>query len=174
MDLNNFGPFSAEVWGTFSDWMMVVVIAVTGFLIWLTFRSQTRVQKLQQISAGIEQSRYESEIRPDVLAKWGFFRDEVHVSLTPVNREIRNLIYKTSQLPDYVIDNNKIEEINFNNYSVNHPIIFKYTYNLKTNIVNTLFSIHLVYQDEIGINYELIILINSGGIALKRGPHKIL
>jgi len=47
MDINNFGPFRFEVWGNVSDWAMVIVTAITGILILLTFRSQQKLQKLE-------------------------------------------------------------------------------------------------------------------------------
>lgn len=47
MDINNFGPFNSEVWGNVSDYVMVIVTAVTGLLIFFTFRSQQELQRLQ-------------------------------------------------------------------------------------------------------------------------------
>ena len=45
--INNFTPFQADVWGTVSDWVMIVVTTVTAFAIWFTFREQKEVTKLQ-------------------------------------------------------------------------------------------------------------------------------
>jgi len=64
MNLNNFGPFKADVWGTVSDWTYVLVAAVTGFLIWRTLRSQQRVQSLQQRLTEIESHRFRESIKP--------------------------------------------------------------------------------------------------------------
>lgn len=60
MDINNFGPFRFEVWGNVSDWAMVIVTAITGILILLTFRSQQKLQKL-------ENEIYRLRIKPEIV-----------------------------------------------------------------------------------------------------------
>ena len=44
MYCNNF-YFDVEIWGTVSDWIMVVVTALTAYFLVLTFRQQQRLFK---------------------------------------------------------------------------------------------------------------------------------
>jgi hypothetical protein len=64
MDINNFGPFRADVWGSFSDWVMVGVTSLTAIYLIKTFRSQKKVQLLQQSITDIENERYRIEYLP--------------------------------------------------------------------------------------------------------------
>jgi len=57
-------PFIADVWGTFSDWAMVIVTGLTLYFIVKTFRSQQHVQNLQLKMTLIENERYRFEIMP--------------------------------------------------------------------------------------------------------------
>jgi len=61
MNINNWVPFAAEVWGTVSDWAMVAVTALTAYFLVKTFRSQQKVQILQQDITDIEKERYRVE-----------------------------------------------------------------------------------------------------------------
>lgn len=64
MNVNNWGPFNAEVWGTVSDWAMVAVTALTAYFLVKTFSSQQKVQMLQQTMTDIEKERYRVEYLP--------------------------------------------------------------------------------------------------------------
>ncbi len=93
IDINNFGPFHAEVWGTFADWMMIVVtfatltaLIITLFLQRQTLKSQTSVQANQDKITEIEQKRFKFQIRPEFKIKSYYFGNEgkpnVQVTLT--------------------------------------------------------------------------------------------
>ncbi len=58
MDINNFGPFQAGVWGNLSDWVMIVVTTITGIYLILTFRSQQLLKKVELL-------KYVDSIKPD-------------------------------------------------------------------------------------------------------------
>jgi len=58
MDINNFGPVNAEVWGTVSDWVMVGVTGLTAFFLWKTLKSQLKVQEAQLKITQIENQRF--------------------------------------------------------------------------------------------------------------------
>ena len=64
MNINNFGPFSSNVWGTVSDWVMVIVTGTTLYYINKTFKSQYEVQKLQQQSTNIENEKFRIQVLP--------------------------------------------------------------------------------------------------------------
>jgi hypothetical protein len=65
MDVNNWGPFQANVWGTFADYCMVAVTGYTLYYLRKTLKSQQHVQEDQNRIANIEQSRYEKETKPN-------------------------------------------------------------------------------------------------------------
>jgi hypothetical protein len=64
MNINNWGPFDAGVWGTVSDWAMVIVTLGTAIVLVKTLRSQKEGQRLQQFITDIESERYRIEYLP--------------------------------------------------------------------------------------------------------------
>lgn len=99
MDVNNLGPFNAEVWGTFSDWIMVVVTGATAFLLYKTFKSQIAVQKSQQKITDIEGERFRVEYKPVFELVFQpivnkpfdtYVRSYVHLKMTISNRDCKN------------------------------------------------------------------------------------
>ncbi|WP_158795882.1 hypothetical protein [Pedobacter sp. L105] len=64
MDINNFGPFASDVWGTISDWAMVIVTTLTAYYLWKTLKSQLVVQESQVKVTRIESERYRRESLP--------------------------------------------------------------------------------------------------------------
>jgi hypothetical protein len=78
MDLFHF-PFLADVWGTFSDWTMVFVTAVTARYIYKTFKAQLQVTKDQQELLKIERVRHRKQFEPVfVLANSGNSWNGIH------------------------------------------------------------------------------------------------
>jgi len=59
--INNIGPFNAAVWGNVSDWVMVIVTAITAGFVWWTLDAQRAMLE-------IEQSRRLTEARPKFAA----------------------------------------------------------------------------------------------------------
>lgn len=56
--------FDVVIWGTVSDWVMIIVTAVTAILLWKTLNAQINVQTLQTKLLKIENERFRSEILP--------------------------------------------------------------------------------------------------------------
>ncbi|MEO7214903.1 hypothetical protein [Mucilaginibacter sp.] len=56
--------FSAEVWGTVSDWFIVAVTSLTAFYLYKTLKSQQEVQKTQNELFTIESIRFKESIKP--------------------------------------------------------------------------------------------------------------
>ena len=54
-------PFNVEIWGTVSDWAMVVITAATGLLLYLTLRAQLNLTK-------IERYKYKLLVKPELKA----------------------------------------------------------------------------------------------------------
>ena len=83
IDINNFGPFHADVWGTFSDWVMILVTIATFIALLITLflhrqklKSQTDVQANQDKITEIEQKRFKFQIRPEFKIKSYYFGNE--------------------------------------------------------------------------------------------------
>ncbi len=62
-DLFRF-PFVAEVWGTASDWAMVIVTTLTLSALVSTLRSQLIIQRLQEKSTRINNELYRKQNKP--------------------------------------------------------------------------------------------------------------
>jgi hypothetical protein len=62
--INDFGPFQSEVWGTVSDWLMILVTIVTAYYLYQTLKSQKIVQEAQSRITIIENERYRHEHFP--------------------------------------------------------------------------------------------------------------
>ncbi|MBB5438642.1 hypothetical protein HDC92_002323 [Pedobacter sp. AK017] len=185
MDINNFGPFDSKVWGTFFDCTMVVVTSFTLIYLIKTFKaqssslsiqqktleSQLAVQKAQQLATEIEQRRFESEIRPDVKIEASFMTDKINITLTPINRALRYLTYKISQVSAGITDCSNIVNQPPSTYVLNSKINLGYLWDRKIEDP-LLFSIDLTFQDEMDNKYELKIGVGKDGSVLKMGPRK--
>jgi hypothetical protein len=75
MDINSFGPFSAEVWGSVSDWSMVAVTFYTLRYLRDTLKSQKEVQQLQQENTRIEQFKHRQSLLPTFSLETTTFKD---------------------------------------------------------------------------------------------------
>ncbi|WDF57210.1 hypothetical protein [Mucilaginibacter sp. KACC 22063] len=69
MNINHFGPFSPDVWGSVSDWVYIIVTTATLYFIYRTFRSQLEVQRMQLRITDIENERYRQETLPVFYAE---------------------------------------------------------------------------------------------------------
>ena len=66
--------FPVEIWGTVSDWIMILVTAGTAYLLWRTLKSQQEVQSAQNRLLEIEQIKLIKEFKPVIDYK--DFHDE--------------------------------------------------------------------------------------------------
>ncbi len=55
---------SVAHWELIASWVMIIVTAVTGYLIYITFKSQKEVQKYQYEHIKIETYRFKQSIKP--------------------------------------------------------------------------------------------------------------
>jgi len=76
MNINNFGPFNADVWGSVSDWAMVAVTFYTLRYLRDTLKSQKDVQSLQQENTRIEQYKHRSSLKPTFALDAVTFKDD--------------------------------------------------------------------------------------------------
>jgi hypothetical protein len=56
--------FDPDIWGTVSDWFMVIVTIVTAFYLYKTLQSQKNVQETQNKLFEIETIRFRESIKP--------------------------------------------------------------------------------------------------------------
>ncbi|BAU55257.1 hypothetical protein [Mucilaginibacter gotjawali] len=78
LDINNFGSFSSEVWGTVSEWAMVGVTSLTAFYLFKTLKSQQDVQRTQNELFKIESLRFKESIKP--ILKYSGYIDKGKLS----------------------------------------------------------------------------------------------
>ncbi|WP_439483991.1 hypothetical protein [Cyclobacterium plantarum] len=86
-------PFKAEVWGTVSDWVMVLVTATTAWLLLRTLNEQKKFTK-------IELERYARENPPTFAS-----RNDLGNSRNPPNPLKFRVILKNNGLKNLVISN---------------------------------------------------------------------
>lgn len=55
-----------EIWGTVSDWFIVIITLVTAVFLYKTLRSQMEVQKDQNILKDIEIKKFIKELKPNI------------------------------------------------------------------------------------------------------------
>lgn len=157
MNINNFGPLNSEVWGTVSEWLMFIVTAASGFLIWQTLKSQNNLKFIE-----IERFKRENmpvwriatvrnlNIPDKNKAMDALIRCVVEVS----NGQAYN-IKITCKYNDFLCYSNFPIEIGFLNTMQNENIVFtmnNYVYKDGTNTVaDAYFSIE--YSDQYGNKY---------------------
>ena len=59
--------FDPNIWGTVSDWIMILVTFVTAILLLLTLKSQKEVQQTQNELFRIESIRFRESIKPKLV-----------------------------------------------------------------------------------------------------------
>lgn len=90
--------FDSEVWGTVSDWYMVIVTLVTAVFLYKTLRSQKDVQKEQTRLFKIEELKYLNSIKPKV---------NLHIFRTP-NFDNDNFLYQIKCTINLSIENGEL------------------------------------------------------------------
>lgn len=68
MDLLKF-PFLSDVWGSVSDWAMILVTAITARYLYFSLKSQKEIQKMQKRITDIEDFRFRNAMMPKFVAK---------------------------------------------------------------------------------------------------------
>jgi hypothetical protein len=158
MDLFKF-PFHADVWGTASEWLMILVTAGTAYLLWRTLKSQKEVQEAQNKLLEIEQFRVREACKPDIRYK---YMQPEHLLKTGANliciavtnisaNDALNVQAEFTNL-DYI----KLEPYESfpRNLAVNDEIPIYILFNIDIKRKNSYnFHFKLTYQDKIGTKY---------------------
>lgn len=87
--------FDPEIWGTVSDWVMILVTVATGLLLYLTLTAQLRVTK-------IEQYKHKLNIQPSFSAR-----------IESVRAEKRDGVYKAVVFLRLTVENHKCLPLKF-------------------------------------------------------------
>lgn len=159
-------PFAADVWGTVSDWAMVVVTIVTAYFIWRTLNSQVAVQKAQSEMLKIEMNRRIAEIKPSFsfvsleeskfesdklflkLNKNDVYVANVHLSFTIFSSNVSGASQKKS------LSNAEVQSNDLRFTFVKGKINLNY---------NSLIILGLEFEDELGTQYTQMIMIDWFG-----------
>jgi hypothetical protein len=108
MNINNFGPFDPAVWGTISDWVVILIYIVTGCIVYKTLKSQLVLQQLQQKQIDVLLFNHKKESKP-----------EFELSISDSDKSLLHMVYEMG----YGFDEDYL--LNFN---------FKLKYNQAKNI----------------------------------------
>ncbi|WP_197086415.1 hypothetical protein [Sphingobacterium sp. IITKGP-BTPF85] len=81
-----------EIWGTVSDWFIVIITLVTAVFLYKTLRSQMEVQNSQSIITKIELKKYLSSIKPEITFGIEKLNDEQYSLLITVSKKQHYII----------------------------------------------------------------------------------
>ncbi|HEY4323107.1 MAG TPA: hypothetical protein VGN20_03955 [Mucilaginibacter sp.] len=165
LSLNSFVPFESDVWGTVSDWAMVIVTGITAIFIYRTFRAQLKVTKDQTELLKIEQIRLREQFRTEIDVSGGNEWTSVNtfwVNIKAINHNAFNLKIKIVRASGYPLRllNEEIVLLKMENWvgvikqEVNHE-------DLKNE-----YEIQISYEDANGKSYIQIVT----GIAFDERP----
>ncbi|SMC52727.1 hypothetical protein [Pedobacter nyackensis] len=134
-DLFKF-PFISEVWGTSSDWVMVLVTGITAYFLWRTLRSQTTVQNLQQDLHRIEVERFIKDqnlkmsiviFQPDIVKQGDNIINYIfRVEVKPMNGGCKNLKATLKLKNGNIIWIEKLNPHRISYQSTNDPFTLKF------------------------------------------------
>lgn len=161
-------PFPADVWGTVSDWVMVIVTFFTAIFLYRTLRSQKDVQHAQNRFLEIEQIRLREQFKPEI--QYCSFNDEDENRFShkmKKNSEILSVSVKN--LSDNVAINYKFHlpenpQAEMLDWFASQPSLIKYNGHGEVhflirnpnyeNRIPFLFHFVFTYNDLIGTKYE--------------------
>lgn len=106
--------FVAEIWGTVSDWYMVIVTMITAIFLYKTLKSQKDVQESQKILQEIEVKRFRKTIEPNF-----YIERKSNTEERPDSKTFTFLIEPTGELPKKIefISDHMLKVIHFQNKS---------------------------------------------------------
>ncbi|GEM_PF-2814130 len=177
MDINNFGIFHSEVWGTVSDWVMVVVTTLTAIFLYFSLKSQRQVQKMQQSLTIIEQNNYLHKIRPDFKCKiiWkekleDYFQAWLEVEI--LDNIPFNLSYAFVQTSnDFKDISGHKGQIDAQSNQVGSNLHFAFKFKNLAHERGLIGSLDILFEDSIGTIYKIkFLLISTEENCKKAGP----
>lgn len=157
--------FNPDVWGTVSDWFMVIVTTITAYYLYNTFQSQKEVQETQNNLFKIENIRFRESIKPlfkYIKSLQNFAPDEqkfdvIAIEITNENESIANnisldfektkTVERTIIPQDYTIAHTKYLKKGDKPIMMGFLILDK-----KTHLENFKFEVN--YHDVSGVKYS--------------------
>jgi len=169
--------FTPEVWGTVSDWLIILLTSIGAFLVYLTLKSQKEVQKSQNELFRIESTRFEESLKP-------ILKYVAHIDMfKPSDKQKHILTIEVTNIKDFaaleiskIVDNHEnIQQIliptGFSSIR-NHlskgddPLLFHFL--IEGEISTVTFS--LTYQDIAGTKYKQAIFCYCDNQGIEMNP----
>jgi len=177
MDINNFGPFNADTWGSVSDWLITGFTLGSIIFLWRTLTSQKKVQQLQQSLSKIDTLRYLKEIKPDFLCETrngsidGDF-SSLYIYLVPIKNKAQFLKYAFVEHNGTLIDQTNFNGVIPNNsYQINEQINLHIKWKQATSDGILIAKLVLNYTDDIETQYSIVFELNLDVMQPKKtGP----
>ena len=99
--------FNPNIWGTVSDWTIILITAITAYFLYKTLKSQKDVQKTQNELYNIENARFIESIKP--ILKFSESKEK-HTIIEDyydiISIEIQNISGNIAKNIDIVFENN--------------------------------------------------------------------
>lgn len=150
MTINNFGPFNVEIWGTVSDWCIVIVTIITAYSIWRTLHEQVIISK-------VSINKDKRDIRPEF--KITYNSEESNFKLYVTNATANKVLIFNTDTYGKTLDEGEPEQ----NIKVWHK---KYNKVLIPHLIlNREYSIWTIrFEDEDGREYKQEISGDNDGV----------
>jgi hypothetical protein len=171
--------FNAAVWGTVSDWLMVVVTLATAFYLYKTLKSQKEVQLTQTKLFEIESIRFKESIKPKLAfrATREMFKngDEVNDILsfevtnetTSMALDIKREMSERGDVKQIAIPLG-FDSIRDHSVKGDPPLLFHFL--IGANKINYL-NFTLSYQDIAGTKYKQGVFCIADHIGIEVNPY---
>lgn len=148
--------FDPDVWGTVSDWAMVIVTGGTLYYLYQTLQSQIAVQKEQQLISKIESYRQREAILPKFMPD--FEKPIVYIENGDIVTDVICKVYPSKRVKNvklYYIQakDNIRHDVSSTEYIINgthYKISFKFRLgqNVPRNVFNSTIDIFIEYNDD--------------------------
>jgi len=106
------------IWGTVSDWLIIILTLLTAIFIYKTLKSQYEVQKMQLEITNIELHKFRDLLRPEINVSFQEFdsiTNRINFKISVLNRSLKNPRF-ISQSPLIINHAAKTESQLNNNY----------------------------------------------------------
>lgn len=160
--------YDPQIWGSFSDWLNILITCFTVIFLLMTLRSQVAIQK-------IELTRLKREILPSFRIEMSIELDGVsRISLIPNGKSFYRLHYQINIIEGRVEDlNNPIRNTGLITHSFKDVIIYRFKALYDENSTKSIFDFTIHYEDDYGTNYKISSLIDNERITKVIGPIEI-
>lgn len=172
--------FSAENWGTVSDWVMVCVTIITAIFLLITLISQKKVQQTQNELFRIESIRFRESIKPKFKysASTGKMKpgdkDKQVLTVEVTNESnsmalnISKIVSQNERTPQIFVITGFTDRIDHLSKGDN-PLIFHFLIDATPKFQNFV-TFALNYQDIAGANYKQGVLCICDDLGIEINP----